>query len=94
MSESSLVRRIIKALKKAYPNDTWYKIHVGPFQERGIPDVIGCHNGRFVAMEVKTPENKKGATKYQKRQLELIVSAGGQATVITSVKEALKMISA
>ena len=45
-------------------------------------------------MEVKTPENKKGATKYQKRQLELIVSAGGQATVITSVKEALKMISA
>ena len=81
------------ALKKKYPKSVWYKIHIGPYQERGIPDIVGCHNGRFIAIEIKTPENKDGTTKYQRRQIELIIRAGGKAGVITNLEGALKIIS-
>ena len=92
MSEANLVRRIVKALKEKYPEDTWWKIHGGPYQERGIPDIIGCHRGRFIGLEVKLPENKKRLTKYQARQIHLIFEAGGYATSVTSVEEALQKI--
>lgn len=93
MTEAVLVKKIIKALKKKYPKDVFYKVHGGPYQERGIPDILGCHRGRFIGIEVKTPENKKGLTKYQERQLHLIFEAGGYATSVTSVKEALQKIT-
>ena len=92
MSEAALVRRIIKALKAKYPKDVWYKIHVGPYQERGIPDIIGCHKGRFVAVEVKLPGKEKNITEYQKLQIHRIFEAGGYATVVVSVKETLQKI--
>lgn len=93
MSESNLVRKIIKALKKEYPDDVFYKVHISPYQERGIPDIIGCHRGGFIAIEIKTPENSDGATKYQKRQIELIIRAGGKAGVATNLEETLKIIA-
>ncbi len=92
MTEAKLVTKIIKALKEKYPKDVWWKIHGGPYQERGIPDIIGCHQGRFIGLEVKLPESKKGLTKYQERQIHLIFEAGGYATKVTSVKEALQKI--
>ena len=92
MSEATLVRKILKKLKSEYPTGAFYKIHTGPFQERGIPDIFGCLRGRFIAFEVKTPYNRKGATDYQKLQLSRISIAGGKATVITSVKEALEFL--
>jgi len=93
MAESNLVRNIIKALKKKYPEDAWYKIHIGPYQERGIPDIIGCHHGRFIGIEVKLPTNKKGTTQYQELQIHRIMVAGGYATTVTSVEEALQKIA-
>lgn len=92
MSEANLVRKIIKALKEKYPEDFWLKIHGGPFQERGIPDIIGCHHGKFIGMEVKLPTSKKGTTKYQELQIHRIMIAGGYATTVTSAKEALQKI--
>lgn len=31
------------------------KIHGGPFQRAGLPDIIACKKGRFFAFEVKRP---------------------------------------
>lgn len=92
MDESTLVKRILTRLKTEYPMGVWYKIHTGPFQERGIPDIVGCLRGRFVAFEVKTPQARRGVTNYQKIQLDRINSADGRATVIKSVKEALAFL--
>lgn len=91
-TESNLVRKILKKLDMEYPMGVWYKIHTGPFQERGMPDIVGCLRGRFIAFEVKTPDNKKGVTNYQKLQLSRISSAEGKCTVITSAKEAMKFL--
>ena len=95
MSEKQLVIKIRKALKEQYPKDVYYKIHGGLSQERGMPDILGCHDGRFVGMEVKTPERfaKEGPTEYQKHQLARIKKAGGISGVVTSIHEALQLIA-
>jgi len=92
-TEADLVRKILKRLKAEYDMGVWYKIHTGPFQERGVPDIIGCLRGKFIAFEVKTPENKDGVTNYQRLQLDRIKSAEGKAIVVTSVKEVLKYLA-
>ena len=86
-TEAVLVRKILQKLKAEYGMGVWYKIHTGPFQERGVPDIMGCLRGRFIAFEVKTPDNKDGVTNYQKLQLDRISSAEGKTAVVTSVKE-------
>lgn len=48
----------------------------------GIPDIIACLNGRFIAIETKAPGKKKNVTPNQQRQLDLIAEAGGVALVI------------
>lgn len=53
-------------------------------QIAGIPDLIGCYKGRFVGIEVKTPENKAGATKLQMWFIRQIIKAGGIAFVARS----------
>lgn len=62
------------------------KIHGGIYSS-GIPDLLICFLGRFIALEVKTPENKKGATKLQEAQLRQIRRAGGFAYVVRSVRD-------
>ncbi len=58
----------------------------------GIPDVIGCFNGRFIAVECKAGKGK--TTALQERELERIADAGGFACVVNedsvgSLKERL-----
>jgi Holliday junction resolvase len=46
----------------------------------GIPDIVGCYNGRFIAIECKA--GKGTLTELQKRELERIKDACGLAYVI------------
>lgn len=46
----------------------------------GVPDVIICHYGRFVAIECKA--GKGTTTALQKRELQRISDAGGVSVVI------------
>jgi Holliday junction resolvase len=41
----------------------------------GIPDIIGCYNGRFIAIECKAGKGK--TTALQERELDSIKAAGG-----------------
>ena len=59
-------------------NSYWMKIQ--QLSIRGIPDIIGLVNGRFVALELKkSPEEK--ADKLQEYVLKEIDNAGGIALV-------------
>lgn len=91
VSESSIVHKIIKFLKKEYPG-VWWKIHGGPYQQRGIPDIIGCYNGTFCGLEVKRPAKKNNTTPGQEEQLNLIAKYGGISAVVTSVEETKKVM--
>jgi Holliday junction resolvase len=46
----------------------------------GVPDIIACVNGRFLAIECKAGGNKP--TALQVREIELIRLAGGVAVVV------------
>ena len=74
-AESNLQTRIINLLKK--DNSIWYlNVHGGGrFQKSGIPDLIICHNGKFLGLELKAPKGK--ASPLQKAVGKLIIRAGG-----------------
>ena len=60
------------------------------FTAVGIPDIIGCIDGKFFAIEVKA---ERGITsEAQKIQIELIKDAGGIAFVAKSVDEVKQQI--
>ena len=46
----------------------------------GVPDIICCFQGRFLAIECKAGNNKP--TALQERELSAIAEAGGDAFVI------------
>lgn len=58
--------------------------HFSPFQagmgRAGIPDIIGCYRGMFVAFECKAGKGK--TTALQEREINAIRTAKGLAFVI------------
>lgn len=46
----------------------------------GVPDVIACHQGKFIGIECKAGKNKP--TALQLRELAAIEAAGGSSVVI------------
>ena len=67
------------------------KIH-GNIYSEGIPDLLVCYKGRFIALEVKTPENKKGATPLQAGNIRAIRKARGLAYVVRTVEAVDKIL--
>lgn len=65
----------------------WVKIHGGPFQQAGIPDIIGCWKGRFIGIEAKMPGN--GPSGIQKLTLTALEKSGARVGIAYTVKEAL-----
>lgn len=53
----------------------------------GISDLLGIYKGRFVAIEVKLPSNKKGTTRLQDWFINTINACGGLGFVARSVQE-------
>ena len=71
--------------------------HFSPFQagmgRAGIPDIIACCAGRFIAFECKAGKGK--TTALQEKEINAIRAAGGTAYVIneenmTTIKELLQ----
>ena len=81
-SESAIQRRIILALREA--GTYVVKVQVA---DAGTPDLLVCHGGRFIAMEVKKPGQYP--TAIQRHRIAQIQAAGGVATVVRSVEDAL-----
>jgi len=58
------------------------------FGEPGISDIIGVLNdGKFLAVEVKTPERRKQVSEAQQRFLMGINKAGGVGFVACSIED-------
>ena len=57
MLEKDITAAILRYLH-SLPGSFCWKEHGGPYGTNGIPDIICCYHGRFVALEVKTPEGK------------------------------------
>ena len=84
MAERDIVAAILWLLKKT-PGCFCWKEHGGMYGTAGIPDIIACINGRFVAFEVKTESGR--LSKLQEYTIQEIRKAKGQAFVVRSAAE-------
>ena len=55
----------------------------GGFGKSGVPDIIGCYEGRFFGIECKAGKGK--VTALQQNNLERIAANGGIALVINEL---------
>lgn len=70
----------IKKFLSSLPKCWFYKNWSGPYSKLGIPDIIACINGNFVALEVKAENGR--ASELQKRNIRLINECKGQAYIV------------
>ncbi|MGI6121342.1 MAG: VRR-NUC domain-containing protein [Saccharofermentanales bacterium] len=84
MTEKDITNAIMRYLKTV-PSCFCWKAHGGLYGTAGLPDIICCIGGRFVAFEVKTPSGK--LTKLQESMIRKIKAAKGEAFKVTSVED-------
>lgn len=59
----------------------WYvKFFANGYTKKGVPDLLCCVNGYFLAIEVKAENGK--ATDLQKWNIEAIRASGGKAIIL------------
>lgn len=82
-NEAALQRDIVQALEA----ENWYVCNVVVAGRAGTPDLLVCAQGRFIAIEVKTPTGR--VTPLQVLENKRVVAAGGAGFVVRSVAEAV-----
>jgi Holliday junction resolvase len=83
MRESAIQRAVIVALEVRGA----YVVRVVTAGRAGTPDLLACYRGRFYALEVKSAAGR--VTALQRHELDRAALAGGTATVVRSVADAL-----
>jgi Holliday junction resolvase len=78
----SKVKKKVVALLKAAGAYYFYPV-TGGFGASGVPDIIVCHKGRFIAIECKAGTNKP--TKLQQKNIADIIANGGVALVVNEL---------
>ena len=91
MNETALVQKI-KQYLATLPECFFWKEHGGQYGTAGIPDIIVCYKGRFLALEAKVGRNKP--TCLQAATIQQIRRAGGIAEVVRSVADVQKVMEA
>jgi hypothetical protein len=83
--EATIVASIVRVAKE---HGWWVmKIHGGPYQLAGVPDLLCLKEGRAVFLEVKQPGNKPTAIQCH-RMNEIETEGGAVCHVVTSKEEA------
>ena len=90
---SKLEKHIVADIKKALTEKgAWVTKTHGSLHSAGLPDILACYEGKFIAIEVKRPETRHTVTARQQAFLDQIAAAGGYVGVATSVDEALTIL--
>ena len=82
MTEQRIQKKIVDYLL----SQGCYIVKVISASKAGIPDILGCYEGVFFAIEVKTPQTRKNVSKLQDYNLNQIRVAGGQSLVAWDVE--------
>jgi hypothetical protein len=88
MSEKSITSSVLRYLNRL-PDTYARKIHGGAYQA-GFLDILCCHRGHCVIIEMKMPG--RGPTDLQKSELAKWERAGAVAFVAHSLKEVKEVI--
>lgn len=69
-----------------------FKVWGSEMMMAGLPDLIGCYQGRFFGLETKMPEKRSNTSAVQELIMAKIRKAGGISQVICSAEEALNAL--
>lgn len=78
--EGKIKRKILAWIKATWPDSYSFRYPAGMFGRAGVPDIIACIEGFFVAIEVKSDVGR--ATGLQILELKSIQKAKGVAVLI------------
>ena len=99
--ETRLVRKMVEAIREEFPDVFVEKIHGGPYQRAGLPDLLVVRDGRVAGLEVKAPapgesdeRARERVTPIQQACLDEMARAGARTAVIVTVEEALAEVRA
>lgn len=84
--------KIRKRLRKEFEGSWWVKFWGGPFTPKGVPDLLGCVDGRFFALEVKRPVASSKPSPMQIEVMKDITKSGGVSCVVRSEEEAVEVV--
>lgn len=80
MTEQQLQNKVIKYLQAKGA----YVVKVISANRSGIPDLLACYKGKFIALEIKAGSK---LTELQKYNINNIAIAGGIAAEVTDIKD-------
>ena len=86
MTEKDIQKKILNCLRQ----ENVYAVKVVLASKNGVPDILACINGQFVAFEVKNGD-KGVVSKLQEYNIEQIKKSMGLAFVVRSVDEFLSI---
>ena len=79
MTPEAKVKKKVVAILKEMGAYYFYPV-TGGYGQSGVPDIVGCYQGRFFGIECKAGKNKP--TPLQEKNLKQIAEAGGVSLVI------------
>lgn len=85
------VKDAVKKLLKE--RGAWYFMPVSNgMGQVGIPDIICCYKGLFLAIETKAPGKIANVTPNQQRVIDAIKTADGKALVVDNVEPVKQLL--
>ena len=88
MKEQDFQKKIVTALEAKGA----YVVKVVAASKKGVPDILCCYEGYFIAIEVKTPTTRANVSKLQEYNLDKIRKADGYAIVAVDVSDIAPII--
>lgn len=82
MTEQQIQKKITTYLE----SQGCYIVKVISASKAGVPDILGCYEGVFFGIEVKTPDKHSNVSKLQHYNLDQIRLAGGHSIVAWNVE--------
>lgn len=91
MTPEKKVKTKVVAILKEVGAYYFYPV-TGGYGVSGVPDIVGCYNGKFFAVECKAGRGK--TTALQDKNIAQIKACGGQAIVINeeNIEEVRRLI--
>lgn len=90
-----MLEKSIETKIKDYLNSMGFyvlKLHASPFMPKGIPDIITCQDGNFLAIEVKRTNAKNTQRKAQKVNQKMIEKAKGVYLLVDTLEEVVEYV--
>ena len=79
MTPEKKVKVKVVAILKEFGAYYFYPV-TGGYGASGVPDIVGCYNGKFFAVECKAGKGK--TTALQDKNIAQILACGGKANVV------------